>query len=144
MGHGSLKRGPGVRPVPPGRPDTPGWLLERMEFDSFTVSVLESVPNAPTLSEAESYALQDAHMAFLAGLHEAGDLQAAGPTVTPPDRTIRGFSIYRLPEDRVRELMAMDPAIRAGRLAVRIFTWLVPKGAVSFSAAPFPHSQAEL
>jgi uncharacterized protein YciI len=115
-----------------------------VEFDTFTVSVLESVPGAPALPEAEENALQDAHMAYLASLHDTGALDAAGPFVTPPGRSFRGMSLHRLPEAAVRELMANDPAVRAGQLGVRFFTWMVPKGAIAFAVAPFPRSQSEL
>ncbi len=115
-----------------------------MEFDTFTVVLLEARPNAPALDEKKADALQDAHMEHLASLHEGGSLQAAGPFVYPPGSPIRGLSVHRLPLEEVRALYAKDPAVRAGRLAARIFTWMVPKGAVSFSPTRFPHSQAEV
>jgi uncharacterized protein YciI len=115
-----------------------------MEFDMFTVTLLETRPDAPELDEREADALQDAHMAYLATLHEAGDLEAAGPLVSPPGMSFRGLCIHRLPSEEVRALLAKDPAVRAGRLALRIFTWMVPKGAISFSPTRFPHSQAQL
>ncbi|MGP8109768.1 MAG: YciI family protein [Thermoplasmata archaeon] len=115
-----------------------------MEFDTFTVVLLEARPDAPALDEKKADALQDAHMEYLASLHEAGSLQAAGPFVSPPGSSIRGLSVHRLPPEEVRALLAKDPAVRAGKLAARIFTWMVPKGAVSFSPTRFPHSQAEV
>jgi hypothetical protein len=83
-------------------------------------------------------------MDYLASLHEAGTLQAAGGFLTPPRRSFRGLCLHRLSPDEVHALFAKDPAVLAGRLAVRIFTWMVPKGAISFSPTRFPHSQAEL
>jgi len=115
-----------------------------MEFDTFTAVLLEVRPDAPALDERKADALQDAHMEYLASLHEAGSLQAAGPFVSPPGSSIRGLCLHRLPPEEVRALFAKDPAVRAGRLAVRTFTWMVPKGAVTFSPTRFPHSQAEL
>ena len=62
-----------------------------MEFDRYTVSMLMLRADAPAFSEQEEAALQDAHMAHLADLHEAGHLLAAGPVLGPPDRERRGF-----------------------------------------------------
>jgi uncharacterized protein len=115
-----------------------------MEFDTFTVVLLEARPDAPRLGENEANALQDAHMAHLATLHEDGNLQAAGPVVDPPGSSVRGLCLHRLPAEEVRRLLAEDPAVKAGRLTARILTWTVPKGAISFSRTRFPHSQDEL
>jgi uncharacterized protein len=115
-----------------------------MEFDTYTVALLEEGPGGPNLSESEINALQDAHMDHLATLHESGQLQAAGPIVAPPERVLRGVSLHLLPPEAVEKLYANDPSVRAGKLTVRLFTWLVPKGTISFSPSRFPHSQAEL
>ncbi len=119
-------------------------IRESMEFDKLTIALLSANPDAPELDEASENALQDAHMDHLARMHEAGDLLAAGPVLGVPSRKIRGLSIHALDPDRVRELHESDPAFRAGRYTVQTYTWLVPKGAVSFSPTRFPHSQAEL
>jgi len=115
-----------------------------MEFDTFTVALLETGSDTPSKNATETHALQDAHMDYLARLHEAGDLQAAGPLVIPPGSSIRGLCLCRLPTEAVRALLERDPLVRAGRLTVRIFSWMVPKGAISFSRTTFPHSEAEL
>ena len=103
-----------------------------MEFDTLTVSLFEAILNTTPLDERESDALQDAHMAYLAVLHETGKLQAAGPILGPNERTFRGLCIHRLPLEEVRALFEKDPLVRAGRLSVRVFTWSVPSGALSF------------
>ena len=115
-----------------------------MEFDTFTATLLEARPDAPKLDEKEANRLQDAHLAYLATLHDRGYLQAAGPIMSPPGSSFRGLSLHRLPPDEVRTLFEMDPAVRAGRLSVRIFTWAVPRGAVVFSQVRFPRSQSEV
>jgi len=115
-----------------------------MEFDTFSVALLESQPDAPRLTEAEANALQNSHLDFLATLHEQGRLQAAGPFVDPSRGSLRGLCLLRLPADEVRALLADDPAVRAGTLAVRVLTWTVPKGALAFSPTRFPHSQEEV
>jgi hypothetical protein len=115
-----------------------------MEFDTVTVSLLERVPNAPTIDREESDVLQDAHMAYLASLHESGQLQAAGPFLGPGERVFRGLSLHRLPEEEVRALFEKDPLVRSGRLTVRLFTWVIPAGALQFARTRFPRSQAEI
>jgi uncharacterized protein len=115
-----------------------------MEFDTFSVTLLEAGPNTSKLTEAEADALQDAHMAHLSSLYEAGKLQAAGPFLGAPDRTHRGMCLARLPAEEVPALFVDDPLVRAGRLTVRALTWMVPKGAVGFASTQFPHSQGEL
>jgi uncharacterized protein YciI len=115
-----------------------------MEFDTISVALLESRPDAPRLSDREIDALQDAHMDHLATLGENGRLQAAGPLVSSAGSSFRGLCLHRLPPEEVRELYERDPYVRAGQLTVRVFAWMVPKGAVAFYPVRFPHSQAEL
>jgi uncharacterized protein YciI len=114
-----------------------------MEFDRFTLVLLLLREDAPTLDEATLDALQDAHLAHLAALHEAGELLAAGPAPGAADRRIRGFFIFRGEPDHVLALEAKDPAVAAGRFATEAYSWLVPHGAMHFSPARFPHSSAE-
>ncbi len=112
-----------------------------MQFDQFTITLLILRPDAPQLDEAAANALQDAHMAHLAALHEAGWLLAAGPLLG--DERFRGLSILNVDPERARELKEADPAVRAGRYAVTVLPWLVPGGAITFSPTRFPHSIAE-
>lgn len=114
-----------------------------MEFDQYTVSVLESPANPPKLSEKEANDIQNAHPAYLASLHDAGQLEAAGPFTSPPGRTLRGLGFHRLPPEEVQALLEKDPAVRAGELTFRVLGWMVPKGAVAFGTSRFPRSMAE-
>lgn len=114
-----------------------------MRFDSFTVTLLVLRPDAPELDDEAAAALQDAHLAHLADLHEAGHLLAAGPLLGPPDREFRGLSILNVDPERARQLKEEDPAVRAGRFAVKVMPWIVPAGAISFSPTRFPRSVSE-
>ena len=114
-----------------------------MQFDTFTVTLLVLRPDAPQLDDVAAEALQDAHLAHLAKLHEAGHLLAAGPLLGPPDREFRGLSILAVDPERARQLKEADPAVKAGRFAVRVFPWMVPAGAMHFAPTRFPHSVAE-
>ncbi len=114
-----------------------------MEFDRFTVALLVLRPDAPKLDEQAENALQDAHMAFLADLHKAGHLLAAGPLLGMADREFRGLSILSVDPERALALEREDPAVRAGRYDVRVFHWIVPKGTMAFSPTRFPRSLKE-
>ena len=113
-----------------------------MEFDRFTIALLVTNPDGPQRSEPESHAIQDAHLDFLATLHDAGHLLAAGP-VPDPGGELRGLSILRGDVETVRRLDAEDPAVRAGAFALRVFPWQVPAGALHFTPTRFPHSIAD-
>jgi uncharacterized protein len=114
-----------------------------MEFDEFSVAVLLTNPDAPELSEDEAAGIQDAHLDYLASLHEAGHLLAAGP-LRDPARELRGLSILRGDVESVRRLKEADPAVRAGVFLVRVLPWQVPAGAVHFTETRFPHSVADV
>lgn len=114
-----------------------------MEFDSYTVVLLEEREDAPKLDEAASDALQDAHMAYLDDLHAAGHLPAAGPLMGGPAEPFRGLGLFRAGPEEARELLEADPAVRAGRYSVRVLPWMVPAGAVEFAPVPFPRSVAQ-
>jgi uncharacterized protein YciI len=114
-----------------------------MEFDRYSISLLLLRHDAPRLSEEEEAALQDAHMAHLADLHEAGYLLAAGPVLGPPDRELRGFSILSVDLERAVQLKDEDPAVKAGKYRVEAFSWLLPAGLVNFSPGRLPRSMAE-
>jgi uncharacterized protein YciI len=114
-----------------------------MEFDQYTISLLLLRSDAPAFSEEKEAELQDAHMSHLADLHEAGQLLAAGPVLGAPDRELRGFSILNVDPERARELKEHDPAVRAGKYRIEVFTWLLPAGLVAFSRGHLPQSVAE-
>lgn len=111
-----------------------------MEFDQFTIVLLVLRPDAPELDAEAAAALQDAHMAHLAELHEAGHVLAAGPLFDPE---LRGLSILRVGVDEALALKQQDPAVKAGRFALKAIPWMVPGGAMSFSPTRFPRSVAE-
>jgi uncharacterized protein len=114
-----------------------------MEFSRFTVALLIRRDDAPELDQNAQDALQDAHMAHLADLHQAGYLLAAGPLLGEPDRAFRGLSILAAEPDQARVLKQQDPAVQAGLYRVEYMPWLVPAGAVAFTRTRFPRSLAE-
>jgi uncharacterized protein YciI len=114
-----------------------------MEFDRFSIALLIRRADAPELDDEAEAALQDAHMAHLADLHEAGHLLAAGPLLGGPAEEFRGLSILRVEPEQARALKEQDPAVRAGVYAIKILPWLVPGGAMAFAPTRFPRSVEE-
>lgn len=111
-----------------------------MEFDHYTIALLILNPDAPQLDDEAAGALQDAHLAHLADLHEAGHLLAAGPL---GDEKFRGLSILNVDPERARELKEQDPAVQIGRFSVKVMPWMLPAGAITFSPTRFPRSVAD-
>ncbi|HKC18169.1 MAG TPA: YciI family protein [Candidatus Dormibacteraeota bacterium] len=114
-----------------------------MNFETYTITLLLKRDDAPDLSEQEEDALQDAHMAHLADLHEEGHLLAAGPVLGAPDRELRGFSILNVGLEYALELEQRDPAVKAGRYRIEAYTWMMPASLMSFSHASLPRSMRE-
>ncbi|HEX2774880.1 MAG TPA: YciI family protein [Micromonosporaceae bacterium] len=114
-----------------------------MRFDHHTVVLLVRPPDAPDLPEEALDRLQDAHLAHQAGLVERGHVIAAGPFLDPDDERLRGLCVLNVDPEMARELYSNDPAVRAGRLAVRVMTWMVPEGNVRFESVPVPRSMVE-
>jgi uncharacterized protein YciI len=111
-----------------------------LEFDHYTIALLILNPDAPQLDDEAAGALQDAHLAHLADLHEAGHLLAAGPL---GDEKLRGLSILNVDPERARELKEQDPAVQIGRFSVKVMPWMLPAGAITFSPTRFPRSVAD-
>jgi uncharacterized protein len=114
-----------------------------MDFDDFTVVLLKRRDDAPEMSEAEANAIQDAHLAYLADLHDAGHLLAAGP-IRDPESNVRGISLMKVGVERARELKSQDPAVRAGIYELVFLPWTTPTGALHFSHTKMPRSVADV
>jgi uncharacterized protein len=114
-----------------------------MEFEHYTVVLLVTNPDAPQLAEERAAAVQDAHLAFLAGLHDAGHLLAVGP-LADPDGELRGLSVLNVDAERARALTEQDPAVQAGVFLLRVIPWTVPAGAMHFTPTFLPRSLADV
>jgi uncharacterized protein YciI len=115
-----------------------------MEFDRWTVLFLLRREEAPELDEKASDTIQDAHLAYLARLHEDGRLAAAGPVEGSSDPRIVGICLFRVGAHEARSLIEADPAVRAGRLRVDVLSWSVPRGALTATPSRFPRSMADV
>ena len=71
--------------------------------------------------------IQKGHMANINRLAQMKKLIAAGPF--GDDGRLRGIFVFRVASlDEVKALVATDPAVQAGRLAMEIHPWMVPDG----------------
>ncbi|HEY7476861.1 MAG TPA: YciI family protein [Actinomycetota bacterium] len=113
-----------------------------MDFDRYTVVLLLTPSDPPSLSEDEADRLQDAHLNHLAELHERGVLLAAGPVGDLSDRRrhFRGLSIMRCEPDEALRLKGDDPAVQAGVFELVAMPWMLPAGAIGFTPTTFPRS----
>ena len=108
-----------------------------MDLDAFELVLLRRPVGAPDYPEEELERIQREHLAYHAGLREAGHVATNGPVDGQPDPSLRGLAFYRTGSlDRSRQLAEADPAVRAGRLAVEIMTWYCPPGTMSRPGRP--------
>ncbi|HEU5107181.1 MAG TPA: YciI family protein [Micromonosporaceae bacterium] len=114
-----------------------------MQFDRFTVILLTLRPDAPVMTDDEAAELQDRHLAHGADLQDRGLVLARGPLTEQDDERFRGFSVWSVDQETAREHAERDPAVRAGRLAVNVMTWMMPAGNLQFAKVRAPRSLAE-
>jgi len=103
-----------------------------IDLESHTLVLLRRPVDAPDLPDEELDRLQDAHLAHLGGLREAGKLLAAGPFEDQSDDSLRGMCFFAVGLDEAIELLSRDPSVRAGRLAIEAMTWFTRRGSVGF------------
>ena len=115
-----------------------------MYFDPYSLVLLIRRADAPLVDEASAAAIQDAHMAYLADLHDLKHLAAAGPTgMGDPNEEIRYLLILHVSTDDARRLLEANPAVRSGFYELKVLPWIVPEGAIKFKSADFPRSLAQ-
>ncbi len=103
-----------------------------MNLEAFELVLLRRPASAPDYPGEELERIQREHLAYHAGLREAGHVVTNGPVEGQPDPSLRGLAFYRTGSlERSRQLAEADPAARAGRLAVEIMTWYCPPGTMS-------------
>jgi uncharacterized protein YciI len=114
-----------------------------MRFDRYTVTLLTLRPDAPVMTDEQAAELQDRHLAHGADLQDRGLILARGPLTEQDDERLRGFSVWSVDAATAREHAAADPAVRVGRLAVEVMTWMMPAGNIQFAQVRAPRSVAE-
>jgi uncharacterized protein len=114
-----------------------------VQFDRYTVTLLTLRPDAPMMTDQQAAELQDRHLAHGADLQDRGLILARGPLTEQDDERFRGLSIWSVDAATAREHAETDPAVRAGRLAVDVMTWMMPAGDIQFAQVRAPRSVAE-
>jgi uncharacterized protein YciI len=100
-----------------------------MDHTSCYLGLLRRPAGAPDFSEEKLAALQEGHMANINKMADSGDLVIAGPM--GDDGVLRGIFVFRTPEEeRIREMVAQDPSIQAGRLEMDLYRWTIPSGSL--------------
>lgn len=95
----------------------------------FWLGLLERPAGAPEYSAERLQEIQAGHMANIERMAQSGDLVLAGPM--GDDGPLRGIFVFRgASSERIVELFRQDPAHRAGRLALTLYPWHVPAGAL--------------
>ncbi|MEQ8535623.1 MAG: YciI family protein [Imperialibacter sp.] len=87
--------------------------------------------SGPTRSQTkeEAAAIQEKHLAHINWMASNGYVNLAGPVESEDEfRGILVFNVTSLEE--VEKLVAMDPAVKAGRLVMKIYPWWCVKGGV--------------
>ena len=103
-----------------------------VQFEQYSIVLLTTPAEPPRISEAERARLQDAHLSYLADLHDEGHLLAVGP-LSDPDGELRGLSILNVDAARARALKEADLAVQGGVFDIRAIPWTVPAGAIQIS-----------
>jgi uncharacterized protein YciI len=101
-------------------------------FEKVFFGFLVSGPNRGQDAETAKR-LQAEHLAYMEGQAKEGKLVLAGPFTTDGPR--RGIVVYRVADEaEARRRGEGDPMIKAGRLALELHPWQVPRGALPSSA----------
>lgn len=75
----------------------------------------------------ETAEIQRLHLANIERLARTGEMLLAGPFLDDGD--LRGVFVFQVDSlERAKELVATDPAVKAGRLRVELHPWYAVKG----------------
>jgi uncharacterized protein YciI len=97
------------------------------ERTSCHLGLLRRPAGASSYSEDELARLQQEHRAYVESMTASGEVVLAGPIENGLD--LREALIFRAPDARrIRELVAQDPLVKAGRLKLELYRWDVPSG----------------
>lgn len=108
-----------------------GVLKPLQKFDITTNYYLGLLVRGPKFSPGESperQKIQEGHMANMKRLADRGKLVAAGPFTEDTD--LRGIFVFRTATmEEAQDLTNTDPAVKAGRLAIKLYEWKLPSEA---------------
>lgn len=88
--------------------------------------MLNSGPNR-SQSKEEAAKIQEGHLAHITWMGKEGLIDLAGPVESEDE--FRGILVFNVPNvEEVEKLVAMDPAVKVGRLVMKIYPWWCAKG----------------
>ena len=80
-----------------------------------------------THSKEEVAKIQEGHLGHIRWMGEQGYVDLAGPVESKEE--FRGILVFNVPAiEEVEKLVAMDPAVKSGRLVMKIYPWWCAKG----------------
>ncbi len=99
----------------------------QFNLDKYQIGLLRKGATGVTVTKEEAEKIQAGHMAHINKMAMDGKLVAAGPMMDNGD--LRGIFLFKASSlDEAKALAAEDPAIKAGRLRMDLFSWYAPKG----------------
>lgn len=99
------------------------YLMKKYFFVS-----LNSGPNR-SQSKEEAAKIQAAHLAHIKWMGSQGYVDMAGPVESADE--FQGILVFNVPtKEEVAKLVGMDPAVKAGRLVMKIYPWWCASGSV--------------
>ena len=105
-----------VKSFPDAVPDTVHYQLAILRKGGGTTGSTEPDPEF----------VQRQHKAYVAKLFKDGDLVAIGSFAS--SKKLIGLFVFKTSPENARILVANDPSVKAGRIAVDLFSWSLPKG----------------
>jgi uncharacterized protein YciI len=96
-----------------------------MQFQRLSVVRL-CTPEPPPPDSPDDDRIQEAHLAYLAGLKERGLIALNGPIRFRDSPELRGMTLYTVDVDEARSLAMGDPAVKAGWFDVVVDSWWIP------------------
>lgn len=89
----------------------------KVTMRTYQLGLLKAVAGQP----APTTEGQRAHLQHIAEMQAAGKLAAVGPT--PGEDALRGVFVFKTDAAEASRLASEDPHVKAGRMAVDIYTW---------------------
>ncbi len=92
----------------------------------YQLGILKKGPGPPGVTETDPEFVQLKHKEYVAKLFADGSLVAIGSFSS--SKKLSGLLIYKTSPENARTLVANDPSVKAGRIAIDLFSWSLPKG----------------
>lgn len=94
-------------------------------FQKLTVVRLMAASQRPPDSPDDDR-IQAAHIGYLRGLVETGEVLVNGPLRQIDEPRLRGLTLYTVEPDEARRLALADPAVKAGWFEILLDEWMFP------------------